>query len=145
MKDLLKPPRDQVVLLISTIRIDFGEKRKVDKQWRLVPILDEVHSLGGISQRIKLLLLGCIEELSSFLVTFRFLPFLPLSILLGAKKLRPSDLFHRLPFSSPLKPSQLEYALLLLVRVHVCFIPNIETVKSVKPSFSRGVQVGAKA
>ena len=79
---LLKPSLDQVVLLISPIRIDFGKKREVDKQWRLIPILDEVHCLGGIGQRVKLLLCGCVEEVSSFWIAFRLLPFLPLTFLL---------------------------------------------------------------
>ena len=33
MTDLLKPSLDQAVLLISPIRVDFGKKRKIDKQW----------------------------------------------------------------------------------------------------------------
>ena len=142
---LLKPSLDQVVLLISPIRIDFGKKREVDKQWRLVPILDEVHCLGGIGQGVKLLLCRCVEEGSNFWITFRLLPFLPLQFLLRAKKLRLSNIFHPLPSPCPFQPSQLKYPLLLLLRVHVCLISNIKAVESVKASLGRGVRVGAKA
>ena len=139
---LLKPSLDQVVLLISPIRIDFGKKREVDKQWRLVPILDEVHCLGGIGQGVKLLLCRCVEEWSNFWITFRLLP---LRFPLRAKKLRLSNIFHPLPSPCPFQPGQLKYPLLLLLRVHVCLISNIKAVESVKASLGRGVRVGAKA
>ena len=76
LKYLLKPSPDQVLPLIRSIGIDFGEKREVDEHRRLVPILNQINCFASVRQRVKLLLLCCVEERSSFAMTLQFLPIL---------------------------------------------------------------------
>ena len=48
MEYLLKPSPDQVLPLIRSIGIDFGEKREVDEHRRLVPILNQIFVDGPV-------------------------------------------------------------------------------------------------